>query len=76
MTKLHIIEPEAPADPPLCRHFPAPWPQRLSMAARVGEPNSGERIRAINDAVRQMHREGLCDRPAPVGIEFGKLGQA
>ena len=44
------------------------------MAAKVGEPGGSERIKAINEAVRQMHRAGLCERPASAGVERGKWG--
>ena len=74
MTKRHLTEPDVPAVARLCQVFPDPWPQRLRMAAQVGEPHSSERIRAINIAVLQMNRAGLCERPAPAGMERGKWG--
>ena len=74
MTNRHLTEPDAPADR-LCRVFADPWPQRLALAATVGEPHSDERTKAINTAVLQMHREGLCERPARAGLERGKWGR-
>ena len=74
MTKRHLTEPDVPADR-LCRRFPEPWPKRLALAATVGEPHSDERIKAINCTVLQMHLAGLCDAPAPAGLERGKWGR-
>ena len=66
-------QPDAPGHR-LCRVYPQPWPQRLKMAAQIGEPHSAERIKAINTSVLQMHLAGLCERPASAGVERGKWG--
>ena len=75
MTNRLLTEPDVPAVARLCLHFPEPWPQRLALAATVGEPHSDERIKAINTTVLQMHLAGLCDSLAPAGLERGKWGR-